>query len=790
MALSSPLTPLNPSIDNSKQRQRTGIAAVTALQQENLVSEHTLDKMASNPVHDASDDDFHDSFSNAATSPSKNSLHTQSIHGSPESANHRSPWRSSQYESQQTPRSNPLDALQHLDRSPTNGSGGASRNTLEDSMVHGKDEGMSTIMHGRPGSNEQAQGEDTEITLNMEDTVGDISTFSVIPEADLTRFAALRGGPESPTRRTGAADWSPSKQLRSAATPTVKRPLQLAGRSISGGSPDSDATPRQSISNGEDLLNFTGQSNVFIPPHSQQRPRPAMGRTPSGRGGFPIRVNPSPSHRSQASVDRERSRGGTSPVKATVSTPQADRRTNLLDFDLDPVPTPRSIPTVTPRELESLRSDLSSQISSLSATLSGKEAEVQALKRAVTDAEVRVGNTSEELRHEKSLRESLEHDQSEWDRQRREMETVLREIRQEIMVGEHQRDKLRRQAEEAEKKTEDMEVRVVELQTRLESANRRASLSPTASPRKNSSNEPATPLTNGVSGMDINEAVREATERVARDLHALYKSKHETKVAALKKSYEARWEKKVRHLEDELKAATTEIVNLKTERDATMSGPVHLSLEAQATADKERSQQRQLLDNQTRISEQLARETESLKTENKTLDAKIVGLNTQLASVNDQTATLRQQLEQERVEKGELVAQVDLFLAMGDEPPRLQSQHRPTHSNTSTGASPARSGPESRTRSVSEDSITTASTASSTTKEQPPGGSPVRPGAGARAGRPRPMSMLQQPGKYFSGIPGPGGRGKPGAGGLGTGVGGRGGILEGIAKMGAGGRGY
>jgi hypothetical protein len=75
--------------------------------------------------------------------------------------------------------------------------------------------------------------------------------------------------------------------------------------------------------------------------------------------------------------------------------------------------TPRSIPSVTPRELETLRSDMQSQISALSATLSGKEAEVMALKRAITDAEVRCGNSLEELRNEKSARETMEQERAE-----------------------------------------------------------------------------------------------------------------------------------------------------------------------------------------------------------------------------------------------------------------------------------------------------------------------------------------------------------------------------------------
>ncbi len=668
-----------------------------------------------------------------------------------------------------------------------------------------EDEGMSTIMHDKQEINQEEPGEEeTEITLSIDDTSNDISAFSAIPEADLTRFAALRNSPASPTRPM-LEGWSPSKQLHNPAlgTPgTIKRPLRLSTRSQSDHDFDHDATPRRpySTSSPEDLLNFTGQSNIYIPP-PQSSSRPSMRRSPSGRGGFPIKVNPSPTHRSQASVDRERSRGVISPVKQMhsppISTPPyADRRNHLLDFDLEPLATPRSVPSITPRELESLRSDLSSQICSLSATLSGKEAEVLALKRSITDAEVRVGNTSEELRNEKSLRESLEQEKQDWDRRGREMENVLREIRQEIMVGELERDKLRRQTEEAEKRTEEMEVRVVELQTRLASANRRTTLSPTSSPKKrtdDSTGEPATPLLNGngINGMDINEAVREATERVARDLHALYKSKHETKVAALKKSYEARWEKKVRHLEDELKSANTEILNLKTERDATMSGPLASS------AVLNQQQKEQLLEEQTRRSEDLLREKEQVQANATVLQAKVEGLEFEVQSVKQLTDHLRGELEKERVEKGELVAQVDLFLALGDDPSPAIATHQ---HNGVVGP-----GGEPRLRSVSSDSVPSSTAPHSAARQsvvyhqtQQPAQqqSPSRPNsavigrttAAGTGGRPRPMSMLQPPGK-FSGIPGPGGvrgSGKTLPARTAGAVGGGGGIMEGIAKMGAG----
>lgn len=67
---------------------------------------------------------------------------------------------------------------------------------------------------------------------------------------------------------------------------------------------------------------------------------------------------------------------------STSATPS--RISNLLDFDIPPAPTPRSMPSITPRELESLKSSFLSEISSLKASLSGKEAEVQSLKTGMS----------------------------------------------------------------------------------------------------------------------------------------------------------------------------------------------------------------------------------------------------------------------------------------------------------------------------------------------------------------------------------------------------------------------
>lgn len=612
---------------------------------------------------------------------------------------------------------------------------------------------------------------------NHDETVGDLSTISAIP-TDMTRFANLRN---SPSKQPGPEAWSPSKQLRTsiiASTPTTgQRPLRLlsSSRHSTSSNEDDDATPRRPRNSNDsptDLMNFTTQTNIVIPPPTSA-PR-TMRRSPSGRGAFPIKVNPSPAHRSQASVDRERATGRSPqkqhqavfPERAVPSTPASQRHSmyngstglgvDLLDIDLEPMATPRSIPTITPRELETLRSELQSRISGLEATLSGKEAEVMALKRSITDAEVRAGKISEELRTERASREDLEHTRDELERRSREMEEVLREIKQNVFLEEREKEKLRRQAEEADRKVEEHEVRILELQASLDTlGSERIRCSP--SPGKLSG--PATP---GLS-LDIDFAVKDATEKVARELHALYKSKHERKVSDLKVSYEKRWIKQVEQLRNELKQSQEEVLRLQTEKEATMSGVI--------------PGQSELISKMEGQIEELRRWNEEATAGTKMAEAEAAGLRGQVESLTMETDSLRKEVEQERVEKGELVAQVDLFLTMSTQ----QEEQRAAVRQQAQPVSPPRSEdgngrPNSAAAIASPNKFRNSMTGPS-------------PGPATTTSRPRPMSMLQKPtaGKY-SGIPAPG-SGLKAPGSKSSGYGGRGGgIMEGIARMGAGGR--
>ena len=490
-------------------------------------------------------------------------------------------------------------------------------------------EGMSAVFHESTGSSaEDATGNDARQTYDVGDE-SCLSTFSAVPNADMTLFAKLR------------AD-SPAKRLRESLSPRkIARPLHLRDSSIlnTPGSvrsyirdnadmdPPPTTSPRRKyprIDDSLNLLDFTDQ--VDCPTQTF--------RTNGGDNVFG-----SPSRRSARGSPMRRS-----PVKM-----------NLLDFDIPPAPTPRSIPSITPRELETLKSSFMSQISSLKATLSGRDAEVASLKEAVTDAERRVGEAMEEVRNEAARRETLEAEQREWERRGKEMESVLRGIKSEIVEREVEKDLLAKRADEAEKAKETLEGRIVELESQLSAARESAANATNGS--ASSTNNDAKP------SEDAAKEVQDAVEKVARELHGLYKSKHETKVAALKKSYEARWEKRVREAENKLKVAIEENERVKSELETALS---NASLGMPPAGDTT-----------------ILRETEELEAQKKMLEAKVKGLEQELIAVKQDSEALREQLKVERAEKGELVAVVDEWLAMQqdlteqqlqEEEQRLESQ--------------------------------------------------------------------------------------------------------------------
>lgn len=346
--------------------------------------------------------------------------------------------------------------------------------------------------------------------------------------------------------------------------------------------------------------------------------------------------------------------GRTSPTRTMTmadakKTPQRQNIANLLDFDIPPMPTPRSVPSISARELESLKSNFMSEISSLKATLSGKQAEVTSFKTALMEAEKRGGDAMEQLREERSMREQFAEEKDVWERRGREMETVLRQVKEEIIVNQRERDEFEAKLEESEGRREAAEMMAQEAESRMAmmrareaSAEASAAVSPSGvkSPRDRSSQR----------------EIEMAVEKVARELHAAYKQKHEAKVAALKKTYEGRWDKKIKELEGRIEELARENEELKVGRDNTIT---KVELERSALEDERR--------------QQTVRDSAQIKE----LNAEVEKLEAVMRTVQQDNTVLRQQLECERVEKGELVS-------LAEELMQMQAQQSVTAQNNNT----------------------------------------------------------------------------------------------------------
>ncbi|KAK0745316.1 hypothetical protein B0T21DRAFT_448333 [Apiosordaria backusii] len=336
-------------------------------------------------------------------------------------------------------------------------------------------------------------------------------------------------------------------------------------------------------------------------------------------------AQPTPSRRGQAPVSSSGRGVSATPQRNNGSNNGNSNLVNLLDFDIPPMPTPRSVPTITPRELESLKSGFLSEISSLKASLSGKEAEVQHLKTAVGDAEKRVGECMEQLREIQDVHESLTTEKDSWERRGREMEAVLRQVKEEIVITQRDREELEFKLHESEQRREAAEMMAQDAESKM--AGMRAGQA------AGSNNPPG-------QAINANKEVELAVERVAKDLHALYKSKHENKVAALKKSYETRWEKKVQGLQSQLDELTRENEDLRHGRANQINNLNHQRI---AQLEEERAQ------NAAHIRE---------------LEAESQKLEAILRTVQADNAELRLLLERERVEKGELVQLAEEMMNM------------------------------------------------------------------------------------------------------------------------------
>ena len=490
-----------------------------------------------------------------------------------------------------------------------------------------------------PGSVKDNVENDTTSTIEppqgyagMDDT--GFTTFSAVPNVDMTLFAqigqsparSLLGSPSKVTQQVQFNEESSSPCHIKGATPT-----SINGHHFDDCSPS--PTPRRLNSGHEDttnlILDFTEQFSAF-----SQSSNPAPGRN--------HRPSPKKFHTQPDLASYAAGRRTPSPTKRGYrpTTPTESRQfKSLLDFDLTPAPTPRSVPSITARELESLKSSFLSQISSLRATLSGKEAEINSLKDAVTDAERRVGEALEGIREERGTKESLQAEKLDWEKRDKEMQSVLRDVKEEIIRGDRERDQLQEKVHVSERKREEAESRLIESQSTI------AGLEAGSVASSTMDGKPSSHAANS-------STVEAAVEKVAKELHSLYRHKHEVKVAALKESYKSRWERKIRDLEARIDQLSRENEDIRLGRDATMSGvlpgslptvPLSESVVSQEQLDQERALQAQHAEEQAKILASVQGEMERVRHDN----AKLVA-----------------QLEQERLEMAELVAATEEMMQL------------------------------------------------------------------------------------------------------------------------------
>ncbi|EAT90287.2 hypothetical protein SNOG_02075 [Parastagonospora nodorum SN15] len=392
------------------------------------------------------------------------------------------------------------------------------------------------------------------------------------------------------------------------------------------------------------------------------------------------------------------------------STPSQSRQMlNLLDFELPPPPTPRSLPTVTIRELESAKSQFQSQISSLSASLSGKEAEVDSLAKAVADAERRVGEAQEAVREESSAREYAEAQMIDWKKKGEEVQNLLQDVQAELARNDSEREQLLQRLAEAEKRADDAENRSTELETKvIEAESKNVDMTTFINNDDGEENKKI------YSELECQTAIAEKVNEVARDLHSAYKAKHEKKIKALKDNYQKKADERCKELRLQIIRLERQVEEAEKKRDDTFSKVLPAGVQPKAD------------DPSTSVSNSVdLQKLEAQRAEIENLKAKLAGLQSELQSLRKSNDSLLVDLEAERVEKGELVAAAEQMLSMCGQ--QMEEMQQDELRRSQSGSAPPSAPPKQKAP---------AENAMRNTGFLAGGPAPPRPGSSLAAGRP------------------------------------------------------
>ncbi|KAK0337090.1 hypothetical protein LTR59_005007 [Friedmanniomyces endolithicus] len=469
-----------------------------------------------------------------------------------------------------TPKKTPLKPS----RSATNTPLPPSRNNSYERSTPRAEQTKKTFQAGLDMRNSSPVPQDA---ASVDDTC--FSTFSEMP--DMTIFAKLG---QSATKRGGIQRIPGGK---ADATPRTTRKRSSPSRSPSP-TPRRQRIPAAPNSDGTTsfLIDFTQQMDGV---NSYRSTSPGKSATESNLLQY---------------INNQRSPNKARQAYTTPSKP--NNILHLLDFELPPAPTPRSVPT--------------------HPTLSGREAEVESLKKAVGDAERRVGEAQEAVRDERGRREHVEQEKAEWEKRGKEVEQVLNSVKEEVMKSEAEKDEMARKAEDSERRVDDAEARAVRAEERFADA--------LAARASNTGEGDASAVEDQVQRL-VAAQIDAKIEAVSRELHSVYKGKHERKVGTLKKSYEARSERKCAELQARVAEMETRNEELSAAKDATFSGPVAVDAELKAQVEEQKAARARL--------------------------------EKEMQTSQRQQEQLMRELQQERIEKGDLVAAVDEMLMLQSE---------------------------------------------------------------------------------------------------------------------------
>jgi chromosome segregation ATPase len=442
---------------------------------------------------------------------------------------------------------------------------------------------------------------------------------------------------------------------------------------------------------------------------------------------------------------------------------------NLLDFELPPPPTPRSLPTVTIREMESVKSQFQSQISSLTASLSGRQAEVDSLAKAVADAERRVGEAQETVREERSAREYAEAQMIDWKKKGEEVQNLLQDVQAEMARNDSEREQLLQRLAEAERRAEDAESRSSELETKvIEAESKNVDMTTFINNDDGEENKKI------YSELECQTAIAEKVNEVARDLHTAYKAKHEKKIKALKDNYQKKADERCKELRLQIIRLERQVEEAEKKRDDTFSKVLPGGDFSKAQGGVETTS--------TSVSNtEDLQKLESQRAEIENLKAKLAGLQSELQSLRKSHDTLLVDLEAERVEKGELVAAAEQMLSMCGE--KIEEMQQDDFRRSQMNAAPPTAQPKKQAPTEN---------AMRNTGFLAGGPSASRPGSALGNGRPGSAMSEQRGGSGIakpSGLRAPGGFGFQGGNGSALNrstSGGKSRLLSNIERMGGG----